>query len=103
MKDEKLRKALDKYGEENDITFKMFENPSFDESIVGISSDQRVVYDYDLMIQEFADDNNCTTEEAEEFIQYNTIRALPYFDNVVGNKPIIIENKLGNLEAFCGD
>lgn len=103
MKDEKIRKILDKYGEENEVAFKLFENPSFDKSIVGISSDQRIVYDYDLMIQEFAEDNNCTTEEAEEFIQYNTMRALPYFDNVVGNKPIIIENKLGNLEAFYDD
>ena len=55
------------------------------------------------MIQEFAKDNNCTDEEAEEFIQYNTMRALPYFDDVDGNKPIIIENKLGNLEVFYGD
>ena len=103
MKDEKLRNILNKYGEENEVTFKLFDNPNFDKSIVGISSDQRVVYDYDLMIQEFAEDNNCTAEEAEEFIQYNTMRALPYFDDVDGNKPIIIENKLGNLEAFYGD
>ena len=71
----------------------------FDKSIVGISSDQRVVYDYDLMVKEFAEDNNCTTEEAEEFIQYNTIRALPYTDDVDGNKPIIIEHKMDILEV----
>lgn len=103
MKDEKIRNILNKYGEENGVAFKLFDNPSFDKSIVGISSDQRVVYDYDLMIQEFAEDDNCTADEAEEFIQYNTMRALPYFDDVDGNKPIIIENKLGNLEAFYGD
>ena len=103
MKDEKIRKILNKYGEENEVTFKLFENPSFDESIVGISNDQRVVYDYDLMIEEFAKENQCTAEEAEEFIQYNTMRALPYFDDIDGNKPVIIENKLGNLEAVYGD
>lgn len=99
MKDERTRNILNKYGEDNEATFKLFDNPSFDKSIVGISSDQRVVYDYDLMVQEFAEDNNCSVEEAEEFIQYNTMRALPYFDDVDGNKPIIIEHKMDVLEV----
>ena len=100
MKDEKLRKALDKFGEENDITFKMFENPSFDESIVGISNDNRLIYDYDKMIAEFAFDNTCDYEEAEEFIQYNTMRTLPYFGS---EAPIVIEYKIDDIKNYYSD
>lgn len=103
MKNERIRKTLNNYGEENEVTFKLFENPSFDESIVGLSNDNRVIYDYDLMVQEFAQENKCSQEEAEEFIQYNTMRALPYFNDEDGNKPIIIEHKMEELEANYGD
>ena len=103
MKDEKIRKILNKYGEDEEITFQMLENPSYDKSIVGISNDGRVVYDYDLMVQEFAWENKCSQEEAEEFIQYNTMRALPYAKDEDGNKPIIIEHKITDLEMNYGD
>ena len=100
MKDEKLRKALDKFGEENDITFKMFENPSFDESIVGISNDNRIVYNYEKMVEEFAYDNSCDYEEAEEFIQYNTMRALPYYGD---EAPIVISEDIKDIKQFYSD
>ena len=56
----------------------LFENPSFDNSIVGYTEDGRVIYDYSLMVEEYASENNCTDFEAIEFIDYNTLRALPY-------------------------
>lgn len=100
MKDDKLRAILNKYGEENEITFKMFENPSFDGSIVGISNDNRLIYDYDKMVKEFACDNSCDYEEAEEFIQYNTMRALPYFGT---DAPIVIEHMIDELREQYDD
>ncbi len=97
---EKVRKVLNKYGEEQEITFKLFENPSFDESIIGISNDNRIIYDYNKMVEEFAFDNSCDYEEAEEFIQYNTMRALPYFG---ADAPIVITDKIGDLETWYDD
>ena len=62
--------------------------PSFDYSIVGLTEDKRIIYDYDLMVQEFAKDSNVSWAEAIEFIEYNTIRSLPYIKEQV--RPIII-------------
>lgn len=99
MKDDELRRALDNYGEENEITFHLLDNPSFDNSILGISNTGKLVYDYGKMVNEFANDNDCSFEDAEEFIQYNTMRALPYF----GDKaPIIIEHDIECIKEFYG-
>lgn len=67
----------------------VFENPSFTSAIVGVTSDDRVVYDYDLMIEDLSEQNNISLWEAQEFIEYNTIRALPY----IPNSPVILNKK----------
>lgn len=64
----------------------MLDNPSFDKSIIGVSTDNRVVYNYDSMIEELASDSKITIEEARDFIDYNTVRSLPYHSN----GPIIV-------------
>lgn len=57
----------------------LFESPCFDGSIVGFTADyQRLIYDYEKMVEEYAEDNCCTEEEAEEFIQYNTLNSLSF-------------------------
>jgi hypothetical protein len=56
----------------------IFENPSFDNALVGVSEDNRAVYDYDKMVVWLAVTWAISREEAIEFIEYNTIRALPY-------------------------
>lgn len=38
----------------------------------------RVVYDYDKMVEHLMKEDDMTMEEAVEFIDYNTMRALPY-------------------------
>lgn len=53
----------------------VFDNPSFDTAIVGISSNGAVVYSLDLMCEEFARVNDCDYMEALEFIEYNTMGA----------------------------
>ena len=55
----------------------VFENPDYDEAIVGVDEDGRVVYDFNRMVECLVKDG-MTCEEAIEFIEYNTIRALPY-------------------------
>ena len=56
----------------------IFRNPDYDAAIVGISSDERVVYDYDEMIACLMLEDDMSIEEAMDFIDYNTLRALPY-------------------------
>lgn len=59
----------------------IFVNPDFDDAIVGITTDDRVVYDYDLMIESLAKKDSMSLDEAQEFIDYNTVRTLPYMPN----------------------
>lgn len=61
-------------------------NPSYDSAIVGVSTDGRVIYDYDLMVADFMHAYHCSYEDAVDFIEYNTIRSLPY----IPNGPIVL-------------
>lgn len=65
----------------------VFDNLSYDKSIVGITTDGRVVYDYDKMVIEIMEDEEWSYEEAVDWIDYNTIRSLPYAGE---NAPIIM-------------
>lgn len=65
----------------------VFENPDYVSAFVGISNDGRAVYDYKYMVAHLILEEGMSDEEAIEFIEYNTIRALHY----MGEKsPIII-------------
>ena len=71
-----------------DIT--VFENPSFDGALIGVSSDDRAIYSYDKMVESAMQQEGWTEEEAIEWINYNTIRSLSY----VENGPIILHSLL---------
>lgn len=47
----------------------ILDNYSYDDALIGVTEDNRAVYDFDKMV---------TWLEAVEWIEYNTIRALPY-------------------------
>jgi hypothetical protein len=68
------RELLCDMGYEDSI---VFENPDYEQAIVGISIDGNVVYDYNLMVEELIEEG-MTSEEAVEFIDYNVVRSLPY-------------------------
>ena len=55
---------------------KYFTNPSYAEAIVGVSSDDRVVYDYQKMVECLMKGGMDETD-AIEWIDFNVIRALP--------------------------
>ena len=98
MINEKIREAIKQYVEdegleEEDLPL-LFENSSFDNSIVGISHDGRIVYNYRQMIEEYAAENECSEEEAQEWIDYNTLRALPYAG---GKAPIIMYDLVSDI------
>lgn len=65
----------------------VFENPSYETAIVGYDvHSNRIIYDYELMIDYLVENEQMNEDEAVEFIDYNTIRSLDY----VENHPIIL-------------
>ena len=72
------------------------EKYSFDNSIIGLSNN-KLIYDRSRMVKEMAndllqskdaDDYDDAITQAEEWISYNTERALPYLGD---NAPIIMD------------
>lgn len=62
-------------------------NFGYDDALIGISHDNRAVYDYHKMIEWLIKEEDFTAEEAMEWIDFNTIRALPYMGD---GAPIIM-------------
>lgn len=61
-----------------------------EECIIGIDSNNRAVYSFEKMIKYLMKDGTDDID-AIEWIEYNTIRALPYIDNETdGRAPIIM-------------
>lgn len=56
----------------------IFEDYGYDDALIGVTEDGRAVYDYDLMVDWLVRTEGWTEEDAIEWIEYNTIRALPY-------------------------
>lgn len=55
----------------------IFDSPSYDDALVGVTEDGRAVYDFDKMVAWMAVTWGITRDEAVEWIEYNTIGALP--------------------------
>lgn len=80
----------------------VFDSPDFYEAVIGHTEDGRIIYSYDLMVKCMIADLACIAfsdvdglsgdeldekyEEAVEWIDYNTIRTIPY----MGEKSPII-------------
>lgn len=68
----------------------IFKDFSYDSALVGVSDDNRAIYDFDLMIEWLMWAEDFEEDEAVEWIEVNTLRALPY----MGDKAPIIMYKL---------
>ena len=68
----------------------VFDNPDYDDAIIGVTDEGQVIYDFDMMVECLMKSDGIDETEAIEFIEYNTIRALPY----AGEKAPIIMHKL---------
>ena len=73
-----------------DETVMVFDNYDYDSALIGYTDDYRAVYDYDLMVEYLVKEQGFSYEDAVEWIDYNTIRALPYY----GDKAPIIMYRL---------
>lgn len=56
----------------------ILENYSYDDALVGVTEDGRAVYDFERMVRWLVETEGMDELEAVEWIEYNTIRALPY-------------------------
>ena len=73
-----IRDALCDMGHEEAV---IFDGPDYDEAIIGVTEEGLVVYDYDKMVQILVERDGMEAIEAIDFIEYNSIRALPYVEN----------------------
>lgn len=81
---------ITEYATEHDLKILLFDNPNYESAILGISDDNRVIYDYELMVEYLIEQDNMTVDDAIDFIEYNTIRALRYMD--INIRPIILNS-----------
>ena len=56
----------------------IFTDFGYDDALIGVSEDNRAVYDYEKMVEWLMRTEGWSYEDAAEWINYNTIRALPY-------------------------
>ena len=78
----------------NELEYKdtvVLENPSYLNAIIGITDEGALCYSYEKMIDCLMEEDKMEQEDAMEFINYNTIRALPYASSM-GVRPIVIYN-----------
>ena len=76
----------------NELEYKdtvVLENPSYLNAIIGITDDGALCYSYEKMIKCLMEEDKIEQEDAMEFIDYNTIRALPYASSM-GVRPIVV-------------
>lgn len=65
----------------------VFSDYSYDDALIGVTECGRAVYDYDKMVEWLVQHTGWEVDEAVEWIEYNTIGALP---NAGPNGPLIM-------------
>ena len=78
------RETLEEMGREDSV---VFDNPEYDDAIIGVTEEGNVVYDYEKMIDILAERDEMSRLEAAEFIDFNTVREIPYAPDP---KPLIM-------------
>lgn len=78
-----VKSLLEELGYEDVIVFDDYG----EETLIGVDSNNRAVYDYDKMVEWTMRNFDCTYEDAMDWIDYNTIRSLPY---VGEGAPIVV-------------
>lgn len=62
-------------GFENVVILRDF---SYDSALVGISDDNRAIYDFYKMVEWLMEERGWSAEESIDWVCYNTMRAIPY-------------------------
>lgn len=66
---------------------------SYDSALIGVTTEGRAVYDYELMIEWLMEREGWSYEDAEEWVNYNTLNAIAGFGD---DAPIVI-NRLSDV------
>ncbi len=72
---EEIKQSLVDEGFEDAV---VLESPDYAIAVIGRSEDGRLIYSYEKMVEFLMVTDGMSREDAIEFIDYNTIRALPY-------------------------
>lgn len=67
----------------------VFDNYAYDNSIIGVTLDDRVIYAYEDMVVELMEETGWDELSCVEWIDYNTVRAV----GCCGDKPPMIVSK----------
>ena len=59
----------------------------FNDAIIGVSENDKLVYSYELMVEVLAKNDHMTEEDSMDYIDYNVIRSLPYLGD---RAPIVV-------------
>ena len=54
----------------------VFSEPSYNNSIIGVTWDGRAVYDFHCMVRELMQNENMTEDEAEDFLNFNVLGSI---------------------------
>ena len=73
-----VKNIIEEFGYESVL---IFSNPSYASAFIGVSEDNRAIYDYNKMIECLIEEEGWSDTEAIEFIEQNTLRSLPYYEN----------------------
>ena len=65
----------------------VFDNPAFDNSIIAVTTNGQAVYDYYKMVAELMEDDGISEQDAIDWIEYNTLRVIPYAGEMA---PIVV-------------
>lgn len=79
--------SIREYLQEHEIDAVILDPEGLDKAIIGIGHDGRLVYSYSLLVKAFMDTDGMSEEDAIEWIEYNTIRSIPYMGDTA---PIIM-------------
>lgn len=81
-----LKDSLNELGYKDTV---VLENPSYLNAIIGITDEGGLCYSYEKMIGILMEEDKMEYEDAMEFVDYNTIKVLPYLSSI-GVRPIVI-------------
>lgn len=67
----------------------ILDNPSFDNSIIGVTWDDRIAYSFEKMMEELSQEDGIDTLTRMDIISYDTMRKIPYAGE---NAPVVIQS-----------
>lgn len=68
----------------------VLEGDEFADGCIGITEDGRLVYSYERLVHSLSLHDGMSEESAIEWIEYNTLRSLPYMESQGLLAPVIV-------------